>query len=92
MTASFLGGATPSGCSPITPVGRLSAKDAGAAEEQKVKINYDTKKEDKGVALLLGLHWPVRRNWVLPTQKLGKPLLQFVLPCPQLRSVADEAL
>ncbi|ONI20432.1 hypothetical protein PRUPE_2G015200 [Prunus persica] len=36
MTASSLGGATLSSCSPIT-----------APEEQKVKINCDTKKEDK---------------------------------------------
>lgn len=56
-----------------------------------------------GVALLLGLHWLMGQNRVhhhhtttppppRAAEKLGKHLLQFVLSCLQLRSVADEAL
>ncbi|VVA34288.1 PREDICTED: tRNA [Prunus dulcis] len=72
---------------------RLLAKAAGAAEEQKVKINCDTKKEDKnGSCSAAGIALADGPKPGTPPEKLGKHLLQFVLPCPQLRSVADEAL
>ncbi|CAB4268108.1 unnamed protein product [Prunus armeniaca] len=75
------------------PVRRLLAKAAGAAEEQKVKINSDTKKEDKnGSCSAAGIALADGPKLGTPPEKLGKHLLQFVLPCPQLRSVADEAL
>ncbi|CAB4298555.1 unnamed protein product [Prunus armeniaca] len=62
-------------------------------QEQKVKINSDTKKEDKnGSCSAAGIALADGPKLGTPPEKLGKHLLQFVLPCPQIRSVADEAL